>query len=85
MRRLEVRKRRSAQQRQANRWLKILDIDLVIIMVVVVEMMMMMMMMMMMDLLQSTIRLRVLPMRPRTPTTDERTPKIQNLVITMML
>ena len=33
--RLDVRKRRSAQQRQAKRWLKMLDIDLVVIMIIV--------------------------------------------------
>ena len=32
--RLDVRKRRSAQQRQAKRWLKMLDIDLVVIMII---------------------------------------------------
>ena len=40
----------------------------------------MIMMFMLVNLLQRTMRLRVLPMRPRTPTTDERTPMIQNLV-----
>ena len=48
IRRLDVRKSRSAQQRQASRWLKMLAIDLLSKMMMMMRMMMMMMMMTMM-------------------------------------